>query len=217
MTETTEPGGSDAAPEPSAAPDRLPTTGQSITAHRALAAPATVDRAARTVEVVWSTGARARNYVPALGLITEELDMSPNAVRMDGLRSGQAPVLNTHRRGDARDVLGRITAARLPKSVSIVAGLLQTSERYTRLQLSSSRAFAKAAREHRELLAACRACDVRSACDLLAAHIEGVRADLAAVLRRTSGIAASVDRPVAIRKHEQPAPGSRRTPRSRIS
>ena len=115
MTETTEPAGSDAAPEPSAAPDRLSTGGQSITAHRALAAPATVDRAARTVEVVWSTGARARNYVPALGLITEELDMSPNAVRMDGLRSGQAPVLNTHRRGDARDVLGRITAARLER------------------------------------------------------------------------------------------------------
>jgi len=82
MTETTEPGGSDAAPEPFAVPDRGPTAGKSITAHRALAAPATVDRAARTVEVVWSTGARARNYVPALGLITEELDMSPNAVRM---------------------------------------------------------------------------------------------------------------------------------------
>ena len=115
MTEPMEPGGADPAPEPFAVPDRLPTAGQSITAHRALAAPATVDRAARTVEVVWSTGARARNYVPALGLITEELDMSPNAVRMDGLRSGQAPVLNTHRRGDARDVLGRITAARLER------------------------------------------------------------------------------------------------------
>ena len=115
MNETTEPAGAAPAPEPTAAPDRLPTGGQSITAHRALAAPATVDRAARTVEVVWSTGARARNYVPALGLITEELDMSPNAVRMDGLRSGQAPVLNTHRRGDARDVLGRITAARLER------------------------------------------------------------------------------------------------------
>jgi hypothetical protein len=48
-------------------------------------------------------------------VITEELDMSPNAVRMDGLRSGQAPVLNTHRRGDARDVLGRISAARLDR------------------------------------------------------------------------------------------------------
>ncbi|MFL1462468.1 prohead protease/major capsid protein fusion protein [Roseococcus sp. DSY-14] len=106
MTETTEPGGSDAAPATPAMP---------IVAQRALAAPATVDRAARTVEVVWSTGARARNFVPAFGLITEELEMSPNAVRMDALRSGQAPVLNTHRRGDARDVLGRVTAARLER------------------------------------------------------------------------------------------------------
>ncbi|MBB5691730.1 hypothetical protein FHS88_003891 [Roseomonas alkaliterrae] len=119
MSETTEPGGSDAAPEPAAASDRpapavpVPTGGQSIVAQRAITAPATVDRAARTVEVVWSTGARARNFVPALGLITEELEMSPNAVRMDALRSGQAPVLNTHRRGDARDVLGRVVAARI--------------------------------------------------------------------------------------------------------
>jgi hypothetical protein len=72
-----------------------------------------VDRAARTVEVVWSTGARARNFVPSLGGITEELDMSPNAVRMAQLGSGNAPVLNTHRSSDARDVLGRVIAARL--------------------------------------------------------------------------------------------------------
>ena len=85
MSEPIEPGGGDPAPDAPAMP---------IVAQRALAAPATVDRAARTVEVVWSTGARARNFVPALGLITEELEMSPNAVRMDALRSGQAPVLN---------------------------------------------------------------------------------------------------------------------------
>jgi hypothetical protein len=121
MTEPIEPAGSDAAPETAAAPDRpapaapVPIDGQSIVAHRALTAPATVDRAARTVEVVWSTGARARNFVPALGLITEELEMSPNAVRMDALRSGNAPVLNTHRSMDARDVLGRVTAARLER------------------------------------------------------------------------------------------------------
>jgi hypothetical protein len=117
MTETTEPGGSDAAPEPAAAPDRpapavpVPTGGQSIVACRALAAPVTVNRAARTVEVVWSTGARARNFVPALGLITEELDMRPEAVRMDALRSGRAPVLDTHRRAGTRDVLA---ACRIP-------------------------------------------------------------------------------------------------------
>ncbi|MCX7271647.1 MAG: hypothetical protein NTV19_00205, partial [Burkholderiales bacterium] len=119
MTEPIDPGGSDPAPATTHA-DRLPTgaaeaapQGRSITAARAVAAPSTVNRAARTVEVVWSTGARARNFVPPLGLITEELDMSPNAVRMQGLRDGGAPVLNTHRSGDARDVVGRVISARL--------------------------------------------------------------------------------------------------------
>jgi hypothetical protein len=113
MTETTDPGGDLPAPADPALPDRLPPDGQSITARRAITAPATVDRASRTVEVVWSTGARARNFVPSLGGITEELDMSPNAVRMAQLGSGNAPVLNTHRSSDARDVLGRVIAARL--------------------------------------------------------------------------------------------------------
>jgi hypothetical protein len=111
MTEPTEPGGSNPAPANAHAGAEAPTS--PITAARAISAPASVNRAARTVEVVWSTGARARNYVPALGLITEELDMSPNAVRMQGLRDGGAPVLNTHRSGDARDVVGRVIAARL--------------------------------------------------------------------------------------------------------
>ena len=64
MTEPIEPEGSSPAPEQEPAPDRLPTVGQSIVACRALAAPVTGNRAARTVEVVWSTGARARNFVP---------------------------------------------------------------------------------------------------------------------------------------------------------
>jgi hypothetical protein len=112
MTESTEPGGRKAGPQPAALPDAA---GLPLIAQRAIAAPATADPAARTVEVVWSTGARARNFVPSLGLITEELDMSPNAVRMEALRSGRAPVLDTHRRGGARDVLGRVTAARLER------------------------------------------------------------------------------------------------------
>lgn len=114
MPEMTDPGGGDPAPEGAALPaGDLPTGGHSMTAQRALAAPATVDRTARTVEVVWSTGARARNFVPPLGPIVEELDMAPTAVRMEGLRSGRAPVLDAHRRGGARDVLGRVVAARL--------------------------------------------------------------------------------------------------------
>jgi len=73
MTEPIEPGGSDAAPEPAATPDRLPPAGQSILACRALAAPVTVDRAARIVEVIWSTGAydtlaqNVQNFLTTIG------------------------------------------------------------------------------------------------------------------------------------------------------
>ncbi|MFO0198716.1 MAG: hypothetical protein ACK530_08925, partial [Alphaproteobacteria bacterium] len=67
MTEMPDPGGSDPAPADPALPDRLRPDGQSITARRAITAPATVDRATRTVDVVLSTGARARNFVTSLG------------------------------------------------------------------------------------------------------------------------------------------------------
>jgi hypothetical protein len=81
--------------------------------------PLTVDRAARTVEVIWATGVRSRNMVQSLGWITEELDMSAGAVRMAQLRSGYAPVLNTHGRGSVRDVLGRVLVARIENGVGL--------------------------------------------------------------------------------------------------
>ncbi len=95
MTESPEPGGSDAAPAVVVPPDPAPVPEPSIVAARALAAPVTVDRTARSVEVVWSTGARARNFIPALGLVTEELDMAPGAVRMAALRSGHSATATT--------------------------------------------------------------------------------------------------------------------------
>ena len=103
--------------------------------------------------------------------------------------------------------------ARLPKTASVVAGLLRTSERYTRLQLSSPRALAKAGREHRRLLAACRAGNADSAGALLAAHIEGVRADLEAVLRRTPGIAGTAAGPSSRRQRAKSPAGAGRSPR----
>ena len=78
MQEPIEPGGSDPAPAATHA-DRLPPDGKSIIAARAVAAPATVNRAARTVEVVWSTGARARNFVIAAfvsGLVISLLELA---------------------------------------------------------------------------------------------------------------------------------------------
>lgn len=76
-------------------------------------APRSINETNRTVEVVFSTGARSRNYVPGLGPIVEELDMAPKAVRMGILKRGAAPVLNTHRGYDAGDVLGVVESARI--------------------------------------------------------------------------------------------------------
>jgi DNA-binding GntR family transcriptional regulator len=83
--------------------------------------------------------------------------------------------------------LALYAAANLPRTSGIVAGLLQTSVRYTRLQLSAARALAKAGREHRQIATLCRKRDVNAACTLLVAHIEGVRADLSGVLQRKFG------------------------------
>ena len=76
-------------------------------------APISLNRESRSVEVIWSTGVRSRNFVQPHGWIMEELDMAPTAVRMDVLRSGRAPVLDTHRRDGAAHVLGRVVAARI--------------------------------------------------------------------------------------------------------
>jgi hypothetical protein len=49
----------------------------------------------RTVQVVWTTGARVkRGYFEPY---YEELSLDPKHVRMDRLSSGNAPLLNTHR------------------------------------------------------------------------------------------------------------------------
>lgn len=89
--------------------------------------------------------------------------------------------------------------ARMPKTTAIVAGLLQTSDRYTRLQLSSSKGLIKAGREHRELASLCRKRNVSAATALLIAHIEAVRDDLAGVLKRTPELLA--DDRVSKRSH----------------
>lgn len=68
--------------------------------------------------------------------------------------------------------------APLPRTIAIVAGLLQTSDRYTRLQLSSPEAMQRAEREHGELIMLCRSGAIGEACALLKRHVEAVRQDL---------------------------------------
>ena len=74
--------------------------------------------------------------------------------------------------------------AELPQTAAVVASLLQKSDRYTRVQLSSDAARRRAGREHAELIALARARRVDEACAFLAEHIEAVRADLLRMLKR---------------------------------
>ncbi|UGV28224.1 GntR family transcriptional regulator [Rhodopseudomonas boonkerdii] len=75
--------------------------------------------------------------------------------------------------------------ARQPRTQSIVMALLQTSDRYTRMQLSTVAAMGIAEREHAELIALCRDGKIEEACGFLEQHIEAVRSDLLRVVGRT--------------------------------
>jgi DNA-binding GntR family transcriptional regulator len=73
--------------------------------------------------------------------------------------------------------------AELPQTASVVAGLLQKSDRYTRVQLSSDTARRRAEREHAQLIEFARKGKIEEACECLRSHIETVRADLLRLLR----------------------------------
>lgn len=72
--------------------------------------------------------------------------------------------------------------ANLPRSLQFVTGLLQTSDRYTRLQLSSKEALLRAQSEHKKLIKLCKDGRTKDACALLVSHIEAVRADLVQII-----------------------------------
>ena len=75
---------------------------------RADLAPASADRDARTVEVIWSTGAPVRRRDMA-GPYVERLSLDPQAVDLSRLQ--RASVLDAHRQSAVRDVLGSVQSA----------------------------------------------------------------------------------------------------------
>jgi hypothetical protein len=80
---------------------------------RAAIVPGSIDEEKRTVDLVWSTGARVLrgSFDPYF----EELSMKPSHVRMERLKSGNTPLLNSHRSGDLADVIGVVEKASLAK------------------------------------------------------------------------------------------------------
>ncbi len=83
--------------------------------------------------------------------------------------------------------LAMYARARQPRTLGIVASLLQTSERYTRLQLATREAWQRATREHAELIALCRRRETEAAAKAVEAHIATVHADLAGIVASRRG------------------------------
>ena len=77
---------------------------------RAAFQPATLNPDARTIELTWTTGARGRRASWFDGDWFEELDMSPDAVRLDRLNNGAA-LLNSHQSADLSNILGVVERA----------------------------------------------------------------------------------------------------------
>lgn len=78
---------------------------------RAEFVPKSLDTDKRTAQLTWTTGARVLRgfYDPYY----EELSLDPKHVRMDRLRSGDAPLLNNHSSYSLDDVIGVVESADL--------------------------------------------------------------------------------------------------------
>jgi phage head maturation protease len=77
---------------------------------RGMFAPATANSDARTVDLVWSTGAPVNRSDWMGNSFIEELSMAPGAVRLDRLNAG-APLLNSHENSSLAAVIGVVERA----------------------------------------------------------------------------------------------------------
>jgi DNA-binding GntR family transcriptional regulator len=75
--------------------------------------------------------------------------------------------------------------AEQPRTEAIVAGLLQNTDRYTRIQLAFTDGRARAEEEHHQLVELCEAGDLKGACSLLTVHIRNVGTALVSFLRQS--------------------------------
>ncbi|HET7500647.1 MAG TPA: prohead protease/major capsid protein fusion protein [Kofleriaceae bacterium] len=82
---------------------------------RASFVPETLDVQKRTVQLVWTTGARVLRGGLYSEPYYEELSLDPQHVRMARLASGNAPLLNSHRGYDISDVIGVVENAQLER------------------------------------------------------------------------------------------------------
>lgn len=90
-------------------PAKTPQRPQEQLQRRGLFSPSTANSDARTVDLVWSTGAPVRRSGYPTDYI-EELSLAPGAVRLDRLNAG-APLLNSHENSSLAAVIGVVERA----------------------------------------------------------------------------------------------------------
>ncbi len=76
-------------------------------------APESANAESRTVDFQFYSGATVRRYSWERGEYTLAFSMDPEHVRLGGLNSGRAPVLETHSSNSTQDVLGVIESGRI--------------------------------------------------------------------------------------------------------
>ena len=115
---------------------------------------------------------------------------------LDGEFKGAIAAQNVAQWGqlNARYHLALYRHAGQPRTLAIVTSLLQTSDRFTRLQMNRAPALSRAESEHRKLLRLCQEGKVTQACEYLVAHIEKVRQDLHALLKRAARTSRSTEK-----------------------
>lgn len=78
---------------------------------RAFIAPESINADDRTIEIVWTTGARATQFNWDFGSFTEELEVTTKAVNLERLNAGSAPFLAMHNAFELEAVLGVVEKA----------------------------------------------------------------------------------------------------------
>lgn len=89
--------------------------------------PASLDTEKRTVEVVWSTGATVRRMTMFGDTYDEQLDMTPDNVRLERMNSG-APLLADHDSSTVRSVIGSVVPGSAKVKDNVGTALVRFSE-----------------------------------------------------------------------------------------
>lgn len=123
-----------------------------------------------------------RLFLASAPLLTEKDIGFLDTKQAEYVKAISAGAIDTYGRLNAELHMALYHRADMPRTQQIVTALLQTSDRYTRVQLSNDAAMKTAMDEHAQLIELCKAKKFDTAAGLLVNHIAAVRRDLLSVV-----------------------------------